>query len=119
MKSFKDQNLDERLGRAASAKQAALEKFRARPTDDDPAVVERKAQRLAIAQAREVRAAERKAIKEVELAERAKRDAAEAVERLARERREAVEKVIRDAADKAERKAERDARYKARKERQK
>ena len=73
---------------------------------------------MAIAAAREARAAERKAAKEVEAAARAEREAIEKVEREARERREAVEKVIRDAADAAERKKDRDARYAARKARQ-
>ena len=81
--------MKERLARAAEARQKALEKFKARPAADDPAVIARAAERKAVAEARE-----------------------------ARERREAIEKVIRDSAEAAERKAERDRRYAARKARQ-
>ena len=118
MRGYKDQNLDERLERAAKAKQQILEKFKARPAADDPQVVKRREERLAVAKAREVRAAERQIVKEKEAAERAEREAKEKVEREARERREAVEKVIRDAAEATERKAERDRRYAERKSRQ-
>ena len=117
MRGYKDQNLNERLERAAKAKQDILEKFKARPAADDPEVVKRREERLAVAKAREARAAERQVQKEKEAGDRAEREAKEKVEREARERREAVEKVIRDAADAAERKAERDRRYAARKER--
>jgi uncharacterized protein DUF6481 len=118
MKAFKDQDMKERLARAAEARQKALEKFKARPSADDPAVIARAAERKAIAEAREAREKERAAIKAKEAEERAAREAAEKVEREARERREAIEKVIRDAAEAAERKAERDRRYAARKARQ-
>src|SRR5262245_29337283 len=118
MREDKDQNRQERLERAAKAKQQILEKFRARPAADDPAVLARLAERKAIAEAREAREQERAERKRKEAEERAQREAIEKAEREARERREAVEKVIRDAADAAERKAERDRRYAARKARQ-
>ena len=118
MKGFKEQDLKERLDRATKARQAALEKFKARPGPDDPAVIRRQEERMAIAAAREQREAERKAQKAKEAEERAAREAIEKVEREARERREAIEKVIRDAAEAAERKADRDRRYAARKARQ-
>jgi hypothetical protein len=118
MKAFKDQDLKERLDRATKARQAALEKFKARPGPDDPAVLKRQEERMAIAAAREAREVERKAQKAKEAEERAAREAVEKVEREARERREAIEKVIRDAAEATERKAERDRRYAARKARQ-
>jgi hypothetical protein len=118
MKGYKEKSFSDRLSAAATARQAALDKFRARPAADDPAVIKRKEDRMAIARAREVRAAERQAAKEAEAAARAEREAIAKVEREARERREAVEKVIRDAAEAAERKAQRDARYAARKARQ-
>lgn len=119
MKGFKEKTFTDRLKEAASARQAALERFRARPAADDPAVVKRTEERLTIAAAREARAAEREAAKLVEAAARAERETVEKAEREARERREAVEKLIRDAAGAAERKAARDARYAARKSRQK
>ena len=55
--------------------------------------------------AREVREAERKAIKEAEADARAEQEAKDKIEREARERREAIEKVIRDASEAAERKS--------------
>jgi Family of unknown function (DUF6481) len=118
MKGFKEKTFNDRRGAAATARQTALERFRARPAPDDPAVLKRREERMAIAAAREARAAQRKAEKEVEAAARAEREAVERAEREARERREAVEKVIRDASEAAERKAARDARYAARKARQ-
>jgi hypothetical protein len=119
MKGYKDQNVNDRLEKAAKARQALLEQFRKRPSEDDPAVIARRAERAAIAEAREAREAERRIQKEKEAAERAVREAAEAAERAARENREAIERVIREEAEKADRKAQRDARYAARKARKK
>jgi hypothetical protein len=45
--SFKDPGLGDRLASAASAKNAALAKFRAKPAADDPAVLKRQAERAA------------------------------------------------------------------------
>src|SRR5262245_31984039 len=118
MKGFKEKTFADRLHEAATARKAALERFRARPAADDPEVVKRREERKALGAAREAREAERRAGKEAEAAVRAEREAIEKAEREARERKEAVEKVIRDAADAAERKAARDARYAARKARQ-
>lgn len=118
MKGFKEKTFSDRLQEAANARKAALERFKARPSPDDPEVIRRREERLRIAQAREEREAARRAQKEAEAAVRAEREAAEKVEREARERREAVEKLIRDSAEAAERKAARDARYAARKARQ-
>src|SRR6476661_4818546 len=88
-------NLQERQNASAEAKKAMLEKFRASPGPDDPAVVERRAAREAMLAERTARAAEREA------AEMAARAAAEQAER--------------EAAALAEQKAARDERYKARK----
>jgi hypothetical protein len=118
MKGYKEKTFSDRLSEAATARQSALERFRSRPSADDPDVVKRREERLAMVQAREARAAERKVAKEAEAAARAEREAIEKIEREARERREAVEKLIRDSAEAAERKKERDARYAARKARQ-
>ena len=46
MRSFKDQDVKERLARAAEARQKALEKFKGRPGADDPEVVNEVRQRL-------------------------------------------------------------------------
>ena len=118
MKGFKEKTFSDRLQEAAAARKAALERFRARPAPDDPEVVKRRDERMAIAAAREVREAERRVVKEAEAAARAEREAIEKAEREVRERKEAIEKLIRDSADAAERKSARDARYAARKARQ-
>lgn len=124
MTGYKDQDFKERLTVAAKARKAMLERFRARPGLDDPAVAERRAAREAIHAAREVRLAERKAAREAEAARRATEKAAsdavaarEAAEQAAREAEAKAEQAVRDAARDAERKAARDARYAARKAR--
>lgn len=106
-------NFDDRLSAAAAAKQALLERFRARPAPDDPAEIARQAALKAIADAREARAAERRAAKEAELARIAAEEAAlkAAAEQAAKEAR------ARAAAEEAARKAARDAKYAARKAR--
>ena len=56
-------NLQERQNASAEAKKAMLEKFRASPGPDDPAVVERRAAREAMLAERNARAAQREAAK--------------------------------------------------------
>jgi len=106
-------NFDDRIGAAAAAKKAVLERFLARPKADDPAMLEQQAALKAIADARDARAAERKALKEAEAA----RVAAELAAKRAEEERLAAEVKARAAAAEQERKAARDARYAARKAR--
>jgi hypothetical protein len=77
MSGFKEKSFSERLGAAAAARKAQLEKFRAKPGPDDPAVVERQAARRAAALARDARAAERTTAKAQVAAEEAERQAAE------------------------------------------
>ena len=115
-------NLQERQNASAEAKKAMLEKFRASPGPDDPAVVERRAAREAMLAERTARAAQREAAKrahEAELAEQTARAAAlaEKAEREAAEMaaRAAAEQAEREAAALAEQKAARDERYKTRK----
>ena len=110
---FKDNNFNDRASTAAKAKLAAIEKFRQMPKPDDPIVLARQAELKALAEAREARAAERRAQKEAEalaekrrLEEEARAAAAAEAERKQREREE-----------EAARKAARDARYAARKAR--
>ena len=97
-----------------------LAKFKARPAPDDPAVLERQAERRAIVEAREVRMAERRAEREAEAArlaaEQAATAAAEAA-RLAEEELAAKEAAKQEALLKLEQKAARDKRYAARKAR--
>ena len=103
--AYKDKDFGERLSTAAAARRATLERFRARPGPDDPAVAERRATRQAISVAREARVAEREAAREA------------ATAREAEAGRRAAEQADRVAALEAERKAARDARYAARKAR--
>ena len=91
--SFGDRRQD-----SASAREAMLARFRARPSNDDPAVQARQAERRAIVVAREERAKERETQRRLE-AERLAAEAAAERARLAQ----------------AKQKEERDARYAARK----
>jgi hypothetical protein len=95
MGAFKGSLFTERQSASANAKKALLEKFKAKPAADDPAVQARAAERRAIAEARDLAA---------------QASAAEAAAR-------AAEQAARDEAVRAERKAARDARYAARKAR--
>lgn len=106
-------NFDDRISAAAAAKQALLERFRARPSPDDPTEIARQDALKAISDARDARAAERKAAREAEAA----RIAAEAAAKRAQDQIAAAEARARVAAEEAERKAARDARYAARKAR--
>ena len=106
-------NFDDRLSAAAAAKQALLDRFKSRPAAGDPEWEARQAEMKAIADARDIRAAERRAAKEAEAARLAAEEAARraAAELAAREAKLAA------ARQEAERKAARDARYAARKAR--
>jgi hypothetical protein len=124
-------DLAERRNTAASAKARLVEKLRARPAADDPAVVARAAERLAVSEAR----AARQAVRERE--EEARREAIRVQQQIEAEARAAEEAAVKAAAqaeamarqqadkdragrvmaDEAERKAMRDARYAARKAR--
>jgi hypothetical protein len=133
LSSFKEQGHLERRSSAKDAMAARLAKFQARPGPDDPAVMARIAERKAINEAREQRAAERAAAQQEKLAreaaEKAAREAALEAERLELEAAKAAEEAARKAAsaeraarviaDEAARKAARDQRYAARKARQK
>lgn len=117
MKAPKNSTFQDRQATAAAAKAAMLERFRARPGPDDPAVIERRAAQAAIDAAREVRAQERKLAKEAEAARKAAEQAARAEElkaaALADEARVA-EEAARAAQRAIEQKAARDQRYAAR-----
>jgi uncharacterized FlgJ-related protein len=134
----KDFTFADRQSTAALAKQALLEKFKKRPAEDDPAEMERRAERARIAEARDARIAEKEAqrkaeadriaaIKQQAEDERLAAEAAIEAERLAAEQAIADEKAARDEAksalikrvvlDEAALKAARDARYASRKSR--
>ena len=117
MAGFKNPNLVERQEAAAKARKAALEKFLAKAAD--PALAERLTARTA-------GAAERKAVRTVREAEKAETKARDA-ERALKVERDAALQAERDKAERAERevalqakqKADRDARYAARKSKSK
>ncbi|WP_267361747.1 MULTISPECIES: DUF6481 family protein, partial [unclassified Methylobacterium] len=93
MGQFKTSQLVDRLDATAKARQATLDRFRARPAADDPTVLARQAERQALVEAREVRVNEREA------ARTAAEAAREAEALAARERAEAER--VRQAAEKA------------------
>jgi hypothetical protein len=113
MSGFKEPSFADRQKAAQQAKKDILNKFRSQPGVDDPAVIQRRAEREAQAAER----AKAKLVREAAKAEQKIRDAeavAQAAAQLAREKEEAV---AREAALEAEKKAARDARYAARKKR--
>ena len=129
MAIYKEQDFSERRNAANAAKLALLERFKAKPAADDPAVLAKQAERQAVLEAREKRAVEKEKLKQEKLAreaiERAEREAAAEAARIAAEEaataearaREAqeTERISRLLADEAAQKAKRDARYAARK----
>ncbi len=102
MPKFSYNNYSDRVTTAAEARKALLEKFKNRPTVDDPDVVARKAERSAVLRAREERESAKAAAKAAEDAIKAKlkaeRDAQEAAERAAREAQIEAERAAREAA---------------------
>lgn len=131
MAIYREKDVFERRNAANEAKKALLARYNSRPSEDDPEVLARKAERQRILDEREKRAIEKEKLKQERLAreaeERAVREAAELAARLEAEARAAEEAKAREAeenerisrvlADEAERKAKRDARYAARKAR--
>jgi hypothetical protein len=121
----KEPSLTERLQTAAKAKKAMFEKLREKALANAPLSAARQAERVETAKAREVRTAERASAKradaERKAADRAAAIAAQAIavkEESARKEAERVSKAEADEALKKLQKAERDARYAARKSRQ-
>ena len=113
MSRFRDDNFSERRNAADKAKKGMLERFRARPSEDDPAAIERKAARHAVSKARESRIRAREAVAK-ERDEEAARQARDQAEREAAESRAAADRSVNLLATQ---KAARDARYAARKAR--
>jgi hypothetical protein len=113
MSGFKEPSFADRQKAAQEARKNILNKFRSQPGVDDPAVIQRRAEREAQAAER----AKAKLTRDAAKADRKVREAeavAEAAAQLAREKEEAA---AREAALEIERKAARDARYAARKKR--
>ena len=117
--SFKD-TFDNRKTAAAEAKRKLMERFRAQPGPDDPAVIARLAEQKAAGEQRALREAAAKARAD----EKAAGIAAAKAEALAQKQREIEEaaRAVIEAKKRAaqllvEQKAARDARYAARKKR--
>lgn len=112
---LKEHKFQERASTSADAKKAMLERFRSRPSPDDPAVIARRAERELVAKARDERTTERdRARREDEARKESERIAFETSEKERKEREE-LERVERELALEAARKSARDARYAARK----
>jgi hypothetical protein len=113
MSGFKEPNFADRQKAAQQARMDILNKFRSQPGVDDPAVIQRRAEREAQAAER----AKAKLAREAAKAEQKLREAEAAVQASAQLAREKEEAAAKEAALEAERKAARDARYAARKKR--
>ena len=123
MSNFKEPSLAERQNAAAKAKQAALARFRENTPANNPAVAERLAEREVAHAVRTNKAAERKVAKlarEAELVQEAVSKKQAEQDALAKARQLASEQAAREQeAQEINGKAARDARYAARKARQK
>lgn len=125
MAIFTEQSLQERKAASNAAKLEMLKKFKQRPAADSPEVIARNAERARIAKEREERAAARQAQKQAE-AERLEREKAEAAAQAEAEanaarisKEENDQAMVNQLMDyEAQLKAKRDARYAARKARQ-
>jgi len=99
---FSFNSFADRQAAAAEARQALLEKFKNRPSEDDPAMAAKKAERAAIVKARDEREAAKEATRAAEAARKAKIkaeiEAKEAAERTAREAQLEAERAAREAA---------------------
>ena len=133
MGTFNHANFSDRIKASATAKSALVEKLKARPGPDDPRMIAKAAERKAIYEARLARQAEKERLEQEQLAreaeERRIREEEELAAALAREAELEAERQAAEAAklerasrvlnDLAAQKAIRDARYAARKARQK
>jgi hypothetical protein len=121
----KEPSFAERLQTAAQAKKAQLEKIRALAPADGVPSAQRQAAQLEAEAARKVRTADRKYADRVGAQEREAQRAAEkarqaqaVIEKSARKDAERIAQAEADAAHKKDQKAARDAKYAARKARQ-
>ncbi len=125
MSGFKETKFNDRLDTAAKARATQLEKARAKDPRNDPAFAERQAARVQAAKEREAREADRKATRLADQQRLAEEAAAAELARIEAEKlaeeerkRKQYEMANKVLADEADRKAKRDARYAARKARQ-
>lgn len=109
MKGYREPSYQDRMGRAADAKQKALDKLKARPAPDEAELAARREAALV----REAAQAEKRAAKKAEREEAAAHEKRRADEAAARAEENEGGRIPTDE----ERKAMRDARYAARKAR--
>jgi Family of unknown function (DUF6481) len=99
---FNFNSFSDRQTASAEARQAILDKFKKRATEDDPVLAAKKAERALIVKAREereaVKAAARAAEAAVKAQAKAEREAKEAAERAAHEAQIEAERAAREAA---------------------
>ncbi len=118
MAGFKANSFNDRRDAALKAKQALLEKFKARPAADHPRLVAIAEERKRVAEARAIRDAERERRRQEDLARQAEeelRRMADEEARILAEEAAAEEARLAELELKAKQKAARDARYAARK----
>ena len=113
MKHLKENDFSERRKSAAEAKKQLLERLKNVPKPDEAA----RAEKVRLAAEREARRAERLRLKQEELEREKAEAAAAAAAEEARLKAEAEAQKQRELEEAAERKAERDRRYAARKNR--
>jgi hypothetical protein len=131
--SFNPENFSDRINRSAAAKAESVDRHRSRPGPGDPRLIEKAAERLKTHEARLARQAERQRLKQEEQERQAEsrrlQEEQEILDALARETQvEAEAQAAREArrnraalmaSNLAGEKSLRDARYAARKARQK
>lgn len=113
MSGFKEPSFADRQKAALEARKSILEKFKAKPGPNDPAVQKRQAEREAQAATR----AAAKLAREAAKAEQIRLEAELAEQAAAEKLRLQAEEAARELVLQAEQKAARDARYAARKKR--
>jgi hypothetical protein len=119
MSGFKDKGFGDRLSAAKDAKKAMAAKFLDKPAADDPEMIARREERMRIAAEREARLKARKDERAAEK-EKAAADAEARIKAEADEKAELEERTAREAETREQdAKAARDARYAARKARNK
>lgn len=111
----KGKDFNDRRDDAAKARAAMLERFKARPSPDDPSIVAKLAERRAVAEAREQRRSEREALRKAEEERIAAEKLAAELAELERKEQEAKRKAEEHAELLAAQKAARDLRYANRK----
>ena len=120
MAGFKANSFNDRRDSAVKAKEALLEKFKARPAADHPRLVALAEERKRVAEARAIRDAEREVRRQEDLARRAEEELRRLAEEEARIQAELEAQEAARLAEielKAKQKEARDARYAARKAR--